>query len=83
MALAKPDWCTLETGGFNPNIPDFYQHQNWVPPGKDNPMFGEQSNPNHRPGGSLTLDACGAAPRQPMQPNQARLTRGCWVRGPR
>ncbi|HZZ42525.1 MAG TPA: hypothetical protein VFE58_06285 [Tepidisphaeraceae bacterium] len=28
-ALGQASWYTLGTGGFNPNIPDFYQHQNW------------------------------------------------------
>ncbi|QDT75683.1 hypothetical protein [Lacipirellula limnantheis] len=23
-------WYANGTGGFNPNFPDFYQHQNWV-----------------------------------------------------
>ncbi len=27
---AAPLWYANGTGGFNPNLPDFYQHQNWV-----------------------------------------------------
>jgi hypothetical protein len=30
LALAAPVWYTNGTGGNNPNIPDFYQHQNWT-----------------------------------------------------
>jgi hypothetical protein len=32
---ADPTWYTAGTGGFNPNIADFYQHQNWVSGGPD------------------------------------------------
>jgi hypothetical protein len=29
-AIADPAWYAAGTGGFNPNIPDFYQHQDWT-----------------------------------------------------
>jgi len=32
-ALARAGWYVPGTGGFNPNVPDFYQHQDWVSTG--------------------------------------------------
>ena len=30
LAIAAPTWYVNGTGGNNPNIPDFYQHQDWT-----------------------------------------------------
>lgn len=36
VVVAAPTWYANGAGGFNPNVADFYQHQNWLEAGGNN-----------------------------------------------